>query len=46
LRDALEWDPRYKAALLFDPIEDTAYYDDEEEADAALVLDRVKAVFQ
>jgi hypothetical protein len=46
LRDALERDPTYKAALLFDPIEDTAYYDDKEEADAALVLDRVKAVFQ
>lgn len=45
LRDALERDPTYKAALLFDPIEDTAYYD-EEEVDAALVLDRVKAVFQ
>ncbi|KAF2866020.1 hypothetical protein BDV95DRAFT_612259 [Massariosphaeria phaeospora] len=47
LRDALEQDPTYKASLLFDLIEDAAYYDDdEEEADAALVLDRVKAVFQ
>jgi hypothetical protein len=47
LRDELERDPTYKAALLFDPIEDTAYYDEEEEeADAVLVLDRVKAVFQ
>jgi hypothetical protein len=48
LRDALERDPTYKAALLFDPIEDTAYYDEEEgeQVDAALVLDRVKAVFQ
>lgn len=49
LRDALERDPTYKASLLFDPIEDAAYYDEEdeeEEADAALVLDRVKAVFQ
>ncbi|KAF1965725.1 hypothetical protein BU23DRAFT_18963 [Bimuria novae-zelandiae CBS 107.79] len=45
LRDALEQDPTYKASLLFDPIEDAAYYD-EEEANAALVLDRVKAVFQ
>jgi hypothetical protein len=45
LRDALERDPTYKAALLFDPIEDTAYYN-EEKSDAALVLDRVKAVFQ
>lgn len=48
MRDALERDPTYKASLLFDPIEDAAYYDDEEEedADAALALDRVKAVFQ
>ncbi|KAF2241876.1 hypothetical protein BU26DRAFT_610702 [Trematosphaeria pertusa] len=48
VRDALERDPTYKASLLFDPIEDAAYYDDEEEedADAALALDRVKAVFQ
>jgi hypothetical protein len=44
LRDALERDPTYKASLL---IEDTAYYDkEEEEVDAARVLDRVKAVFQ
>jgi hypothetical protein len=48
LRDALERDPTYKASLLFDPIEDAAYYDGEEkeEVDAALVLDRVKTVFQ
>ncbi|KAF1849560.1 uncharacterized protein K460DRAFT_278661, partial [Cucurbitaria berberidis CBS 394.84] len=46
LRDALERDPTYKASLLFDPIEDAAYYDEEEEADVSLVLDRVKAVFQ
>ncbi|KAF2818254.1 hypothetical protein CC86DRAFT_472942 [Ophiobolus disseminans] len=47
LRDTLERDPTYKASLLFDPIEDAAYYNnDDDEADAALVLDRVKAVFQ
>ncbi|PVH92273.1 hypothetical protein DM02DRAFT_663099 [Periconia macrospinosa] len=48
LRDALERDPTYKASLLFDPFEDAAYYDEEdaEGADVALVLDRVKAVFQ
>jgi len=51
LREALERDPTYKASLLFDPIEDAVYYDDEKEenaenADAALVLDRIKAVFQ
>jgi hypothetical protein len=47
LRDALERDPTYKASLLFDRIEDSAYYDEEEEeADATLVLDRVEAVFQ
>jgi hypothetical protein len=50
LRDALERDPTYKAELLFNPIKNTAYYnnkeEEEEEADAALVLDRVKAVFQ
>lgn len=46
-RDALERNPTYKAALLFDPIRDTAYYDGEDdEADAALVLDRVEAVFK
>jgi hypothetical protein len=35
-------------SLLFDPIEDTAYYDEEEEEGvyAALVLDRIKTVFQ
>ena len=47
LRDALEQDPTYKASLLFEPIEDAAYYDeDAKNADAPLVLDRVKAVFQ
>ncbi|KAF2023220.1 hypothetical protein EK21DRAFT_81411, partial [Setomelanomma holmii] len=47
LRDALERHPTYQASLLFDPIEDTANYNDEEEdVDAVLVLDRVKAVFQ
>jgi hypothetical protein len=44
LKDALERDSTYKAALLFNPVEDTAYYGEELEADAALVLDRVEAV--
>lgn len=48
LRNTLERDPTYKASLLFDPIEDAAYHNEEEEedVDVALVLDRVKAVFQ
>lgn len=46
LRDTLERDPTCKASLLFDPIEDTAFYNHEEDSvDAVLVLDRVKAVF-
>ncbi|KAL5409512.1 hypothetical protein PMIN04_011021 [Paraphaeosphaeria minitans] len=40
LRDALERDPTYKASLLFDPIDETAYYNDEEEdVDVVLVLE-------
>jgi hypothetical protein len=47
LRDTLERDPTYKASLLFDRIEESAYYDEEKDEEAdALVLDRVKAVFQ
>ncbi|KAF9730270.1 hypothetical protein PMIN04_012504 [Paraphaeosphaeria minitans] len=47
LRDALERNPTYKASLLFDPIEETAYYNNEEEdVDAGVVLDRVNSVFQ
>ncbi len=49
LRDALERDPTYKESLLFEPIEDTAYHNNEEEedhADAVLVLDRVKSVVE
>ncbi|KAJ4286948.1 hypothetical protein N0V90_012828 [Kalmusia sp. IMI 367209] len=39
--------PTYKASLLFDPIEETAYYNnEEEEVDAGVVLDRVNTVFQ
>jgi hypothetical protein len=51
LRDALEREPTFSASLQFEPIEEAAFYGDKEEedaehADAALVLDRVKAVFQ
>jgi hypothetical protein len=47
LKDALERDPMYEASLLFNPIEDMAYYNHkEEDVNAVLVLDRIKAVFQ
>jgi hypothetical protein len=47
LRNVLKRDPAYKASLLFQPIGEAAYYDnDGQVADAVLVPDCVKAVFQ